>query len=209
MPVEPAILGAFIIAASALVISPGPDTVLIVRYALSSGHRVGLAAVAGVQLGLLVHTALAVAGISLIIASSPVLFKLVALTGAAYLAWLGVQGFRGGGALGFKTGQPHVSGAKAMREAALTNLLNPKVILLFLALLPNFIDTTRADVSAQLLTLATTLIIINVLWQTPLAWLAVTVRRWLIDPAISKMISRLTGGILLMFAALMVYDNLS
>ena len=99
MPVDPALFGAFIITASALVASPGPDTVLIIRYALSSGHRVGLAAVLGVQLGLLVHTALAVAGISVIIASSPVLFKGISLIGAGYLAWLGVQGFRGGGAI--------------------------------------------------------------------------------------------------------------
>ncbi len=208
MPVDPALLGAFIIAASALVVTPGPDTVLIVRYALSSGHRVGLAAVIGVQLGLLVHTALAVAGISMIIASSPVLFKGVALIGAAYLAWLGVQGVRGGGALGFGGGQDSVSGAKAMRDAALTNLLNPKVILIFLALLPNFVDATREDVSAQLLTLAAALIIINVIWQAPIAWLAVTVRHWLSDPAISKRISQATGGILLIFAALMAYDNL-
>jgi len=207
VPVEPAILGAFILTASVLVASPGPDTVLIVRYALSSGHRVGLAAVIGVQLGLLVHTALAVAGISVIIASSPVLFKGVALTGAAYLAWLGVQGFRGGGAMGFSTESAAVSSAKAFRDAMVTNLLNPKVILIFLALLPNFIDTARDNVSAQLLTLAVTLIVINVIWQAPIAWLAVTVRHWLGDPAISKMVSRLTGGILLIFAVLMVYDN--
>ncbi len=208
MPVEPAILGAFIIAASALVITPGPDTVLIVRYALGSGQRVGLAAVAGVQLGLLVHTGLAVAGISLIIASSPVLFRAVALAGAAYLGWLGLQGFRGGGALGFNAAPGDISGLRALRDAALTNLLNPKVILLFLALLPNFVDTARDDVAAQLMTLAAALIVINVLWQAPLAWLAVTVRHWFGDPAVSRMISRVTGGILIFFAVLMVYDNM-
>ena len=96
MPVEAATLGAFVIAVAAIVVSPGPDTMVILRYALASGRRAGFAAVAGVQLGLMVHTVLAVLGVSLIIASSPVLFKLVAVAGAAYLAWLGVQGFRGG-----------------------------------------------------------------------------------------------------------------
>mgnify|MGYP000414529183 CR=1 FL=1 len=207
MPVDPTNLIAFIIAVSALVMTPGPDTVLIIRYALSSGQRVGLAAVAGVQLGLIVHTGLAIAGISLIIASSPVLFRAVALTGAAYLAWLGVQGFRSGGALGFSVGGGPVSGAKALRDAALTNLLNPKVILLFLALMPNFIDPERDNVPAQLLTLGVTLIIINTLWQAPLAWLAVVARRWLADPKVSRTISRTTGTILLIFAVLMVFDN--
>jgi threonine/homoserine/homoserine lactone efflux protein len=97
IPVDPVTLGAFVLTVLAVVVSPGPDTVLILRYSLSSGHRVGLATVLGVQLGLLVHTALAVAGISLIIASSPLLFKAVALLGAAYLVWLGLQGLIGGG----------------------------------------------------------------------------------------------------------------
>ena len=73
MPVDLATLGAFVLAATAIVVSPGPDTMLILRYALTGGRPVGFAAVAGVQLGMLVHTALAAAGVSAIIASSPLL----------------------------------------------------------------------------------------------------------------------------------------
>ena len=75
--------------------SPGPDTIVILRHALVSGRGAGFAAVAGVQVGMAVHTVLAVAGISVVVATSPTLFKAVAVIGAAYLAWLGVQGFRG------------------------------------------------------------------------------------------------------------------
>jgi len=208
MPVEPVMLGAYMIAVSALVMTPGPDTILILRYTLSSGQRVGLATVAGVQLGLFVHTLLAVAGISLIIASSPVLFKSVALLGAGYLAWLGLQGFRDGGALSLNGVSKQVGPTKAIRDGTLCNLLNPKVILIFLALLPNFIDTSRDNVSAQLVTLGVTLILINTLWQAPLAWLAQAARQWLTSPKVNRILSRLTGGILLIFAALMIYDNL-
>ena len=168
MPVDPATLGAFVVAIAALVMSPGPDTILILRHTLGSGRGVGLAAVTGVQLGLMVHTGLAVTGISLIVASSPPLFKTLAVAGAAYLAWLGIQGFRDGGAVSLDAQAPPVGKARACREATLCNLLNPKVIVLFLALLPNFVDPGRGDMTAQLMTLAVALIAVNVLWQAPI-----------------------------------------
>jgi threonine/homoserine/homoserine lactone efflux protein len=61
MPVDPAMLGAFVMAATAIVVSPGPDTMLLLRYALTGGRSAGFAAVAGVQIGLIVHTVLAAA----------------------------------------------------------------------------------------------------------------------------------------------------
>ncbi len=208
MPVEFSVLGAFMVAAGAVVISPGPDTVLILRYTLSSGQRTGLATVTGVQVGLIIHTLLAVAGISVVIASSPVLFRLVAVAGAVYLAWLGLQSFRERGPLSLDGGDPPVSAQRALRDAVLCNLLNPKVILLFLALFPNFIDTSRDDVTAQLLTLAATLIVINVVWQAPLAWAGGTVRRWLTRPGVLRWVQRGTGAILLFFAATMLIVHL-
>ena len=208
LPVDFPTLGTFVIAAGALVVSPGPDTLLIVRYTLTSGRQVGFATVAGVQLGLMVHTLLAVLGISLIIASSPPLFKAVAVAGAAYLAWLGIQGLRGGGKLGMNGETPPVGMARACRDAILCNVLNPKVILLFLALFPNFVDTRRDDVTAQLVTLAVTLIIVNVVWQAPIAWAADAIRRWLLQPRVIKGIDRITGAILLILAALLLFENL-
>ena len=192
----------------AIVVSPGPDTMLILRYALTSGQKAGFAAVAGVQLGLMVHTVLAVLGVSLIIASSPVLFKGVAIAGAGYLAWLGIQGFRESGTIRLDGSRRPVTAARACRDAVITNVLNPKVILLFLALLPNFVDTGRGDVPAQLITLAALLIVINVMWQAPLAWAAQIIRGWLTKPAVQRAVSRLTGTILLLFAGLMLYEHL-
>ncbi len=208
MTVEPATLGAFVVAVTAIVVSPGPDTMIILRYALAAGQRAGFAAVAGVQIGLLVHTALAVLGVSLIIASSPVLFKAVAVAGALYLAWLGIQGFRGGGAFSLNGERASIGAAKACRDAILCNLLNPKVIILFLALMPNFVDAGRDDVTAQLITLAVVLIMVNVLWQAPLAWSSAAIGRWLGRPGVLRTVSRITGSILLVFAALMLYEHL-
>jgi len=209
MPVEPTTLAAFSLAVLAVVISPGPDTLLILRYALTSGQRAGFAAVAGVQIGLVVHTTLAITGLSLLIASSPTAFKGVAVIGAAYLAWLGIQGFRDGGGLGLGGGTQAVGLAKACRDAVLTNVLNPKVILLFLALFPNFVVVGRGDVTAQLLVLSATLIVINIAWQAPLAWAAEGVRRWLGKPSVGRAVSRGTGAILIGFAVLMLYEHLT
>ncbi len=207
-PVDISTLGAFLLTVSAVVLSPGPDTIIILRYTLSSGPRIGLVTVAGVQTGLVVHTLLAVLGISVLIASSPVLFKTVALAGAVYIAWIGVQGFRDGGMLDISNNKPAVSTTKAYRDAILCNVLNPKVILLFLALLPNFVDADRGNVPLQMVIFGLGLIIINTLWQVPLALAAEAVRRWLMNPIVYKMVTRSTGVLLLAIALMMVYENL-
>jgi len=209
-PTDPTVLAGFITTAVAIIISPGPDTIIILRHAINGGRGDGLAAVSGVQMGLVVHTALAVAGISLIVASSPVLFKGIAVIGAAYLAWIGTQSLRGGGGLRFDAAG-NTTGAgpgRALREAALCNLLNPKVILLFLALFPNFVDYGRGDVGRQLIGLSVILIVINVIWQAPMALAADALRRWLANPAVRQNVNRASGAILIVMAALMLAQHL-
>jgi threonine/homoserine/homoserine lactone efflux protein len=95
----------------------------------------------------------------------------------------------------------------AWRDAVLTNVLNPKVILLFVALYPNFIEPGRGDVASQLLGLSAVLIVINVMWQAPLAWAANRVRRWLATPRVQLLVSRLTGAVLLAFAVLILFQH--
>lgn len=208
LAIEPTVLGPFIIASFAIIISPGPDTLVILRHSINGGRGAGLAAVAGVQTGLIVHTLLAVAGISIVIASSPVLLNAVTVLGAAYLAWLGLQSLRGGGLRAENGGDGGPGSSRAFREAALCNLLNPKVILLFLALYPNFVDFSRPDVVAQLVTLSTVLIVINTVWQTPMALAADAIRRLVANPAFTRAINRLSGVILIAMAALMLFHQL-
>lgn len=208
IPIDSTLLGGFIVAAVAIIVSPGPDTIVILRHALTGGRGTGLAAVSGVQLGLLVHTALAVAGISLLVASSPVLFQGLTVIGAVYLAWLGIQSLRGVGGLEVETGAAPTGAARACREAALCNILNPKVILWFLALLPNFVNPEAGDVIAQLIALSALLIALNILWQAPMALAADGVRRWLGRPETMHAVNRVSGVILLGMAALMLGQHL-
>ena len=208
IPIDPTLLGGFIVAAVAIIVSPGPDTIVILRHALTGGRGTGLAAVSGVQLGLLVHTALAVVGISLLVASSPVLFRGLTVIGAVYLAWLGIQSLRGVGGLEVETGPAPAGAAHACREAALCNILNPKVILWFLALLPNFVNPEAGDVTTQLIALSALLIALNILWQAPMALAADGVRRWLGRPETMHAVNRVSGVILLGMAALMLGQHL-
>lgn len=208
IPIDSTLLGGFIVAAVAIIVSPGPDTIVILRHALTGGRGTGLAAVSGVQLGLLVHTALAVVGISLLVASSPVLFRGLTVIGAVYLAWLGIQSLRGVGGLEVEIGAAPAGAARACREAALCNILNPKVILWFLALLPNFVNPEAGDVIAQLIALSALLIALNILWQAPMALAADGVRRWLGRPETMHAVNRVSGVILLGMAALMLGQHL-
>ncbi|MCW9034749.1 MAG: LysE family translocator [Rhodospirillales bacterium] len=208
LPIELSVLGSFVLTVAVIVMSPGPDSMLIIRHTLSSGTKVGLATVAGVQMGLIGHNLLAVLGISVLISSSPILFKTVALMGAAYLGWLGIESLRNTATIGVGSDRVEVSSRRAFVDAMITNLLNPKVIVLFLALFPNFVDTTKDNVPAQLFTLTMTLMIINTIWQTPLAFLGKIAKNWLEQPKVQRWISGITGAVLLFFAGIMIYEHL-
>ncbi len=206
--IEPTTFVAFVAAALAIVMSPGPDTIIVLRYTISSGRGVGAAAVMGVQFGLVGHTILAIVGLSIVIASSPALFTLIAIAGAGYIAWLGVQGIRKGIVRVEGTNSTiGVSHAKALRDAMLTNLLNPKVILVFLALMPNFVDVEHGQVPGQLLILGATLIAINTLWQLPLALPADWIRSLLDQPRFQHIVNWGTGIVLLAIAAMMLVEH--
>lgn len=207
MPVDLPTLLAFLATILALVLSVGPDTLLIIRYTMSSGPRTGAATVIGVQLGLFSHTALAALGISLVIASSTIAFKSIAVVGAAYLAWLGIQGFRSGlinvdAMSGGRVVRPYAG----MRDALLTNLFNPKVIVLFLALMPNFVDPAHR-VWPQLVTLGIALFVVNVVWQMGIMLVADRARVWLGRPSVQRAVSWSTSAVLFVFAAGLLIDH--
>lgn len=206
LPVEAPLLAQFALTAGAIVVSPGPDTLVILRHALGSGRLAGFAAVLGVQLGILIHTALAAAGISALIATSPMLFRGVAILGTVYLGWLGVRALTSGGTLQWADGA-QATRRQAMRQAMLTNLLNPKVLLLFFALYPNFIVAGHAPVWLQIGVLSAALLAMNTLWQIGLAAFANGARRWLTNRRTMRLIDASVGLVLLGFAVLLFVEH--
>lgn len=152
MPVDPHLFGVFLIAAWVLILSPGPDMLFIVGQALAGGARSGWAATGGVFVGAMVHITLAASGVAALIVASPALFDALRLAGAAYLVWLGLRALRS--ALRNETGlRPAAPAQAAFRDGLATNLTNPKVILFFMAFLPQFIDPSRSPVWLQMLLL--------------------------------------------------------
>ena len=152
-------------------------------------------------------------GISLLVQAAPLALQGVALAGALYLCWLGYrnirEGFRrdadDGGALNRARAKPFRPGA-CCRDGILTNLLNPKVILLFIALMPGFVAPDRAPVLVQLALLGTTIIIINTLWQGALVLAARRARRWLARPSVQRGLALSAGLVFLAFAGVMVAE---
>tara|TARA_R110002110_G_scaffold33636_21_gene115338 strand:- start:3111 stop:3746 length:636 start_codon:yes stop_codon:yes gene_type:complete len=204
---DPALLTGFILTITAIVVSPGPDNMLIIRNALISGRAVGMATVAGVQTGIVGHTLLAALGVSVVIASSPTLFRAVAVCGAAYLGWLGLRAFRASGDLTMgRSG--HVTALSGFRDATITNLLNPKVIITFLAMFPNFLDVSAGNIPLQLTIMALLMLVINGLWQIILVLAADRARQWLTRPEVQRGINYVTGTVFIAFACLMLWEHL-
>ena len=148
MPDTPSLL-MFIVAGWLLNLTPGPDVLTIVRHALRQGVRAGMAAALGIVSGCLVHVLAAALGVGALLAASATAFTLLKWAGAAYLVWMGVKLLlaRGGAADGLAASRVPGDAAQAplplghiWRQGFLTNVLNPKVALFFLAFVPQFID---------------------------------------------------------------------
>ncbi|NJO67652.1 MAG: LysE family transporter [Rhodospirillales bacterium] len=165
-----------------------------------------MAAVGGVQLGLIAHTLLAAAGISALISASPVLLRGLAIAGAIYLGWLGLKELLANGGLRLAAATA-VPARVALRQALLTNLLNPKVLLLFFALYPNFIVAGRAPLALQIGILSAVLIVINTIWQVGLAWFADRARIWMDRPRLMRKVDGVLGIILIGFAAILIVEH--
>jgi threonine/homoserine/homoserine lactone efflux protein len=203
-------LAAFALTAFAIVVSPGPDTILILRNSAVGNRRIGLFTVAGVQCGLIGHTFIAVAGLSLVISTLPFAFEVIAFFGAIYLRWLAVRIVRSGIVdVGDNVEASFSSSAgRGFVDAFLCNILNPKVLLIYFALMPNFVAREAGSVPLQLLVLGVVLIVINTIWQVPLSLLANTASRWLRKPNTRWIVSLAAGGILMIFAMAMVYEHI-
>ena len=146
-----------------MVLTPGPNMVYLTSRAISQGRRAGLVSLAGVALGFVAYLIAAAAGLSALFAAVPEAYHVVKLLGAAYLAWLAWQILRPGGKSPFEPRElaPH-SAARLFGMGLLTNLLNPKIALLYAALIPQFVDPALGATWWQFLQLGTAQIIVAV-----------------------------------------------
>ncbi|MFJ3794191.1 LysE family translocator [Kitasatospora sp. NPDC090091] len=147
-----------------MVLTPGPNMIYLVSRSITQGRRAGLVSLAGVALGFLVYLFAVSAGIATVFALVPEIYLTIKLAGAGYLLWLAWKAVRPGGRSPFGNTQELTQDGprKLFLMGFLTCLLNPKVAILYISLLPQFVDPTRGHVALQGLLLGLTLIAVGV-----------------------------------------------
>jgi threonine/homoserine/homoserine lactone efflux protein len=137
-----------------LVLTPGPNMLYLVSRSITQGRRAGLVSLLGVAAGFVVYLAAAVAGIATVFGEVPTAYTALRLAGAGYLLWLAWKTLRRGGGSVFAPKELPPDGPRRLFAMGfLTNLLNPKIAVLYVSLLPQFIDPHRGSVALQSLTL--------------------------------------------------------
>jgi threonine/homoserine/homoserine lactone efflux protein len=132
----------FTVATLLLALTPGPDIIYVIIRGATQGPKAGLAAAAGLAVGVLGHTAFCVIGLTAVLAASDVAFMIIKLIGAAYLIYLGVRIWMAGNTLDLSADGENKPLASIFSQTIIMNLVNPKVALFFLAFLPQFVDPT-------------------------------------------------------------------
>ena len=163
----------FIAAGLLLNITPGPDLLLIIGRATAQGVRAGVAAALGIAAGCLVHTAAVALGVAALLAASTVAFEVIKWAGAAYLAYLGLRLLLSRPAADAPAAATPPARASAIFwQGFITNVLNPKVALFFLALLPQFVAPEASAKPLALAVLGVLFALNSLLVIVPVAWLA-------------------------------------
>ena len=188
---------AFFFVASVLAITPGADTLLVMKNSMRFGSAAGWATTFGILGGTLMHALISALGISVILAQSETLFQLVKAFGALYLVWLGIQALRcSGHAPPDAPSGKHTAVRGAFLEGLITNILNPKVAIFYIAFLPQFIDASD-PVLAKSLLLASIHNGLSLLWLGALVTIIARGSTWMQRPHIQKRLSHISGAILI------------
>ncbi|MFH8938808.1 LysE family translocator [Streptomyces griseosporeus] len=197
---------AFTGVAAGMVALPGADFTVVVRSALAS-RRAGLACALGVACGLLLHTALAVAGVAAVLAAVPALFRAVQLAGGAYVLYLGVRTLRTLRAQSAGVTDRAEAAPRPLRQGFLTNALNPKAPLTFLSLLPQFVPAGSTAVPRTLL-LALIVVALALVWFPAVALLVDRLGRWLRRPKAARAVTLATGTALTLLGSGLLLEPL-
>ncbi|MEW6732212.1 MAG: LysE family translocator [Acidobacteriota bacterium] len=186
----------FCVTAFALIIVPGPNMIYIITRSTSQGRNAGLLSTLGVDVGTLIHVIAASLGLSALLVSSALVFSMVKYLGAAYLIYLGFRTWFSKADTLAITAQEPASAARIFFQGTLTNVLNPKVALFFLAFLPQFVDTSHGNVAQQILLLGIIFTLIGLTIGLMIALLASSLGDWLRGKTKVQQIQKwITGGV--------------
>ncbi len=205
-------LVAFTVVAAALTITPGADTMLVLRNVLQGGRRDGIVTTFGICAGLFVHAALSALGLSIILMHSATLFYVVKTAGACYLIWLGWQSLRSAvrHPAGFGVSHGNEKQTRSLRkclmEGFLTNVLNPKVAVFYLAFLPQFIGS-EDPVMVKSLLLAGIHYVMGIVWLVSLSAFIDSTRRFMVKSFIKRWLDGVCGVVLVGLGVRLVFEK--
>lgn len=204
MPSLPAIL-AFALICLGMVLTPGPNMIYLVSRSICQGPAAGLVSLGGVALGFVFYMLMSALGITVLIMAVPFAYDVLKFAGAAYLLWMAWQALKPGGRSPFQVRDlPKDSPAKLFVMGLVTNLLNPKAAVLYLSLLPQFVDPAKGSVLLQSVVLGSTQIAISVTVNATIALMAgsiaiflagrpfwMVVQRWLMGTVLAALALRM------------------
>ena len=192
-----------------IVVLPGPDMALVLQNGLTRGRRAAVETALGINAGLLVWALAAAFGIAALLHSSALAFTVLKLAGAAFLVWLGLralaQAWRGT-TDGSAEHRPARRRTSPFRQGLLSNLLNPKIALVFTTLIPQFVDPDGPAL-AQTLLLATVFICMGLVWLTAYALLVAKVAAVLKRSAVRRVLHAVTGTVLTALGVRLAFER--
>jgi RhtB (resistance to homoserine/threonine) family protein len=190
-------LVAFIGVVAVIVVLPGPDMALVLQNGLARGRRAAVETALGINDGLLVWAVAAALGVAALLHASAPAFTLLKLAGAAYLVWLGLRALREAwlGPDDPSAGRPQRRRTSPFRQGLLSNLLNPKIALVFTTLIPQFVDAGGSAV-AQTLLLAAIFIAMGLVWLTSYELFVARVGVLLKRSVVRRVLSAVSGTVL-------------
>ena len=202
-------LFAFALLCLGLVLTPGPNMMYLVSRSICQGRRAGMVSLGGVGLGFLVYMLAAALGITALLFAIPLAYDGLRLAGAAYLLYLAWQALRPGGRSPFQVRDlPVDSDRRLFTMGFVTNLLNPKAAMLYLSLLPQFIDPARGNVLTQSLALGSLQIIISLSLNALIASAAGTIAAFLGSRPLWMVVQRwLMGTVLASLGLRMAFES--
>ncbi|RBI69562.1 LysE family translocator [Vreelandella sulfidaeris] len=194
----------FLVAITLLTISPGVDTLLVIRNTARGGVRDGITTSVAICCGLFIHATISALGISLILLQSAWAFHMLKLVGAGYLIWLGITSLlaaRWGQPLpvnGALKDAPAVSRWQPVKEGFLSNVLNPKTVVFYMAFLPQFIAPGDPALLKSLWLASVHFIIANI-WQISVVLMVGSAGKWLANARFAQTLNAATGTVLIVF----------
>lgn len=192
----------------ALALTPGPDVIYITTRGIAQGRRAALVSTVGICTGYLIYTMLAVLGLSALLQSLPIAFEVVRYVGAIYLVYLGIRTLlsKAGGPLSMGTVDPAPPG-RILRQGILTSMLNPKGILVFAALLPQFVNAHIGSVPLQMAAFGLTFTLVCLCVYGGYAYLSGSLgERLAARPRFATFLRWLTGGVLIGLGVRLFYE---